>query len=352
MKASMRMERQRLGWLFATALVAAGLHAWTPAGPHSWHWLHLLAGKLYYLPIVMAAAWFGTRVTAAVTLAVSALSLAHIARNWAGLPMVQAEQLAEIVTFWVVGMVCSWLFGRERAAREATRVAHGETLGALASSLELREQYTGGHSRRVRDYALLLADAMGIRDSAFLASLAQGALLHDVGKIGIPDRVLLKPAELAPAERALMRRHPEMGAALVGHIAWLRGPAELIRAHHERYDGSGYPRGLSGEAIPLAARIFAVGDAFDALTTDRPYHEARSWEEAALTIAAGRGSQFDPDVADAFSRIAFERWAGVAAATRVNLRRAAASEGGSRLADQPAEDPVPGAVRVVDQERL
>jgi hypothetical protein len=311
-----------------------------------------VAGKLYYLPIVMAAAWFGGRATAAVMAAVSALSLAHIARNWAGLPMVQAEQLAEIVTFWLVGIVCSWLFGRERAAREATRVAHEETLEALASSLELRERYTGGHSRRVCHYALLLADAMGIRDAGFRASLAQGALLHDVGKIGIPDRILLKAAPLEASEQGLMRRHPEMGAALVGDIAWLRGSAELIRAHHERYDGSGYPRGLSGEAIPLAARIFAVGDAFDALTTDRPYHAARSWEEAASTIAGGRGSQFDPDVADAFSRIPFERWASVAAATGVRLRRDAASGGGPRLANQPAKGPVPGDGPAINRERL
>jgi HD-GYP domain-containing protein (c-di-GMP phosphodiesterase class II) len=310
-----------------------------------------VAGKLYYLPIVMAAAWFGGRATAAVTAAVSALSLAHIARNWAGLPMVQAEQLAEITTFWLVGMVSAWLFHRERAAREATRVAHEETLGALASSLELRERYTGGHSRRVRDYSLLLADEMGIRDPSFRASLAQGALLHDVGKIGIPDRILLKPSPLEPSEQDLMRRHPEMGAALVGEIAWLRGPGDLIRAHHERYDGSGYPRGLAGAAIPLAARIFAVGDAFDALTTDRPYHAARSWQEAASTIAGGRASQFDPDVADAFSRIPFESWASVAAATGVRLRRDAASAG-LRLSRELSKDPASAVAPRVNEERL
>lgn len=265
--------------------VAAALHALSPAGPHAWHWLHLVAGKLYFLPILLAAAWFGTRATVGVTLAVSALSAAHIARDWAGHPMVQAEQFAEIVTFWMVGLVSSALFRRERHAREETRLAHEETLAALASSLELRERYTAGHSRRVRDYALLLADEMGLRDPAFLASLAQGALLHDVGKIGIPDRILLKPAPLDPEERAVMRRHPEMGASLIGEIASLRAARELILAHHERYDGGGYPHGLAGAAIPLAARIFTVADTFDAVTTDRPYHAALSWEEAASTIA-------------------------------------------------------------------
>ena len=308
-------------------VVAAGLlHAFTPAGPHAWHWLHLVAGKLYFLPILLAAAWFGARATAGVTLAVSALSAMHIARDWAGLPMVQAEEVAEIATFWLVGLVSSVLLRRERQAREATDVAHEETLAALAGSLELRERYTAGHSRRVRDYALLVADEMGLRDPAFLAGLAQGALLHDVGKIGIPDRILLKPAPLEREERAVMRQHPEMGASLLGDIASLRAARELILSHHERYDGAGYPRGLAGAAIPLAARIFTVADAFDALTTDRPYHEALSWEEAASKVADGRGSQFDPDAADAFLRVPFEAWARVAAATGVTLRRCVSRE--------------------------
>ncbi len=306
--------------------MAGGLHALTPAGPHAWHWLHLLAAKLYYLPIVIAPAWLGTRGTVVVTLVVSALSAAHIARAWADLPMVQAEQVAEIATFWLVGLVSATLFHHEREAREATREAHEETLAALAGSLELREHYTAGHSRRVRDYALVIANEMGLRDPAFLTELAQGALLHDVGKIGIPDRILLKPGPLGEEERNTMRRHPEMGASLVGEIGWLRPARALIRAHHERYDGRGYPQGLAGATISLAARIFAVADAFDALTTDRPYHTALSWEEAVSKIADGRGSQFDPDAAVAFLRIPFDAWARVAGGTGVSLRRGLSSE--------------------------
>ena len=335
----MTMERRRFQWLAATTLLAAGLHVATPAGPHSWHWLHLVAQQLYYVPILMAAAWFGMRVTLGTTAAVSALSVVHVLKDWAGLPMVQAEELAQLAGFWVIAPVSAALFGRERRALEQVRLAHEETLGALASSLELRERYTGGHSRRVRDYALLLADEMAIRDAGFRASLAQGALLHDVGKIGIPDDILLKPAPLEDGERAVMRRHPEMGASLVGDIVWLRPARELIRAHHERYDGSGYPRGLSGAAIPLAARIFAVADAFDALTTDRPYHDALSWREAARIVARGRASQFDPDVADAFVRIPFEGWSRVAAGTGVTLRcdpSSGASGPAVRVPDGPA----------------
>lgn len=323
----MRATQRSRRLIVAAGLGLAGaLHAFTPAGPHAWHWLHLVAGKAYLFPILLAAAWFGTRATAGVTLAVSGLSTAHIARDWAGLPMVQAEEFAEIATFWLVALVASALFRREREAREATRVAHEETLAALAGSLELRERYTAGHSRRVRDYALLVADEMGLRDPAFLANLAQGALLHDVGKIGIPDRILLKPAPLELEERAVMRRHPELGASLIGELASLRTARELILAHHERYDGAGYPRGLAGLAVPRAARIFTVADAFDALTTDRPYHDALSWEEAASTVADGRGSQFDPDATDAFLRVPFETWARTAVATGVTLRRRVSNE--------------------------
>ncbi len=308
----------------ATTLVAAAVHAATPAGPHSWHWLHLAARQLYYVPLLAAAAWFGMRVTLATALTVTALSVLHVAKDWAGLPMVQAEELAQLAGFWITAPVAAALFSRERSALEEVREAHGETLAALAASLELRERYTGGHSRRVRDYALVLADRMALRDAAFRTSLAQGALLHDVGKIGIPDRILLKPGPLGDEELSAMRRHPELGASLVGDREWLRPARDLVLSHHERWDGGGYPRALAGPAIPLAARIFAVADAFDALTTDRPYHDAVSWEEAAAEIAGGRGSRFDPDVVDAFERVPFAEWERVASATGVALTLASA----------------------------
>jgi len=308
----------------AGALLLTGLlHAITPVGPSGWHWLHLMAQKLYLAPIIMAGALLGPSGAFVATAAASALFAVHIILDWRGFEMVQAGQVAEIANFWIVGAVAAILFRHEREAREATRVAHEETLAALAGSLELRENYTAGHSRRVRGYALVIAEEMGLRDPAFLANLAQGALLHDVGKIGIPDRILLKPGPLGEEERSTMRRHPQMGASLVGEIAWLRPARALILAHHERYDGAGYPQGLAGATIPLAARIFTVADAFDALTTDRPYHEALSWEEAALKIKDGSGTQFDPDACVAFLRIPYHAWAHVAAGTGVTLRRGA-----------------------------
>lgn len=329
----------RSRFVVAALMLASALHWLTPAGVHQWHWAHVTAAKLYYVPIVLAAAWFQPGTVGGVLATISILTTLHVVRDWTGSVMLQTEQLAEIVSFWIVGIVSAALFRRERLARRRTREAHGETLVALAGSLELRERHTAGHSRRVRDYALLLAHEMGCREPAFLSSLADGALLHDVGKIAVPDRVLLKPGPLTPDEWTLMRQHPESGAALVGHIPSLSTVRELILAHHERYDGSGYPGGLRGDAIPLGARMFSVADAFDALTTDRPYRGAQCWEEAARTIARGRGSQFDPDIVDAFLRVSYETWARAASATGAGLLRDAEPSRGHALefeTDHPA----------------
>lgn len=214
--------------------------------------------------------------------------------------MVQAEQLASVATFWVIAAMSSWLFGRIRSALEELRAAHEETLTALASSLELRERYTAGHSERVRDYALKIAENLSMRDPVELSNLAAGARFHDIGKIGIPDEVLLKEDLLDGEDWNEIRRHPELGATLIGRIPFLSGTRELVLSHHEKFDGTGYPRGLSGERIPLGARIFSVADAFDAMTTTRPYHKASAIEEARRAISAGKGSQFDPRVVEAF----------------------------------------------------
>lgn len=314
-------SRAKVAGVLCAVAAAALLHAAAPAGPHGWHLIHLVAAKLYYVPLLLAAAWLDLRLTIAVAALVTSLSLAHTSADWAGWRMVQAEQAAETATFWVVAGLGWMLFRRERSAREAVRAGHEETLALLVSSLELRERETGGHSRRVRDYALLLADEMGLVAAAFREDLTRGALLHDIGKIGLPDAILLKPGALDRAEAAAMRSHPALGAALAGDREWLRGAREVILAHHERWDGDGYPLGLRRTGIPLAARVFAVADAFDAMTSDRPYHRGRSWEEAAWSVAEARSSHFDPDVADAFLRVPFEAWARAAARGGVSLRR-------------------------------
>lgn len=335
----------RLKWIVAVTVIAAALHTLAPAGPHAWHWVHLVSAKLYFVPILLGAAWFGLAGSLWAALAVSGLYGLHVARDWAALPMMQAEGISEIATFWTVGVLAGVLFTRVRRALHEVHVAHDETLSALASSLELRERYTAGHSRRVRGYSLLLAEAMGLHDPHFCEHLAMGAFLHDVGKIGIPDSLLLKPGFLAEDERRVMCTHPELGARLIGPIGFLSGARAAVRAHHERWDGQGYPNGLRGEGIPLAARLFAVVDTFDALTTDRPYHVGLTYEDAIAEILRHAGTQFDPAPADAFAHVPFERLVAVAAETGVTLRRddagTSANQGGGDGYDQ-----LPSGVRV------
>jgi HD-GYP domain-containing protein (c-di-GMP phosphodiesterase class II) len=234
--------------------------------------------------------------------------------------MTQAGQVGEIASFWIVALASSLFFRRERRALEETAIAHRETIAALTSSLDLRERETGLHSTRVREYALLLADRMGIGDPGTRDSMGMGALLHDVGKIGVPDGVLLKKGGLTEEEREAVRRHPELGASLLDRIPFLSGAREIVRFHHEKYDGTGYPHGLKGEDIPVGSRIFAVVDAFDALTTDRPYRSAVSYREAAAWIREQRGASFDPTVADVFLRIPFGELRDLAVRYGVALR--------------------------------
>ncbi len=185
----------------------------------------------------------------------------------------------------------------------ALQQAHEETVLALATALELRDDETGGHTSRVADLALALA-AVVAPDLAEDPCLRYGFLLHDIGKIGIADAILQKPGRLDEAETQQIQMHTTLGVQLVSRVPHLRGVAEeVIGYHHERWDGSGYPWGLAGEDIPRAARIFAVADAFDAMTNARPYHAPMPWARALEEIIEGSGTQFDPVVVDAFSQL-------------------------------------------------
>jgi putative nucleotidyltransferase with HDIG domain len=194
------------------------------------------------------------------------------------------------------------------ALRERT---YDATLTALTSALDFRDNETGGHSDRVVAYMELLLEQMNIR-GAELATLRRGALLHDVGKIGVPDNILRKPTALSETEWAVMKRHPEFGARIIAGIPFLEEVARIVRHHHERWDGMGYPDGLKGDRIPLGARIFAVGDSFDAMTSDRPYRRALLIDAAREEIRRCGNSQFDPAVVTAFLSIPVARLAAVA----------------------------------------
>jgi len=192
------------------------------------------------------------------------------------------------------------MLGVERAQRELLQSAYLQTVSALAGALESKDTGTRAHSQRVQSYATALAQAVGegvVRDE----SAPYGFLLHDVGKIGIPDGILQKPGPLSPAERRKMETHTVLGEAMLSGVVFLKGEGlKIVRSHHERWDGRGYPDGLVRDEIPLGARIFAVADALDAMTSHRAYRRAMSWNAAHAEILDQRKRQFDPDVVDAF----------------------------------------------------
>jgi ribonuclease P protein subunit RPR2 len=191
----------------------------------------------------------------------------------------------------------------ERGQRRALQNAYQQTVSALGSALESRDTGTSEHSERVQRYALELARVVDPELSED-PSVEYGFLLHDVGKIGIPDEILRKPGPLSEVERRLMQTHTVLGEQMLGDVVFLKSEGlKVVRHHHERWDGGGYPDGLIGTDIPLGARIFAVADAFDAMTSDRPYRRARDWHSAGAEILDNAKQQFDPYVVEAFRQV-------------------------------------------------
>lgn len=190
-------------------------------------------------------------------------------------------------------------FKQERARSQQLRESYMLTVRALASAVEARDAYTGRHAERVAAYGLQIAQACGMR-IADEPQIEFGFLLHDVGKVAVPDAILFKPGPLTSIERAVIEQHPITGTEIVRDIEFLGAARDVIRSHHERWDGAGYPDGLANNDIPLSARVFAVADTLDALTSQRPYRAASSFAEARAIIMKESGAAFDPDVVSAF----------------------------------------------------
>lgn len=186
-------------------------------------------------------------------------------------------------------------------------ISYDQTLEALVTALEFRELETTMHTRRVVLYSMALAQKLGLSEDQ-TQQLRRGALMHDIGKIGVPDAILNKPGPLSEDEWVQMRRHSSLGVDILEGIMFFQGAIDIVGASHEQYDGSGYPHGLKGEEIPLGARIFAVVDALDAITSDRPYRKAQSFDVAYKEIKSKRGTQFDPKVIDAYLAIDEDEW--------------------------------------------
>jgi putative nucleotidyltransferase with HDIG domain len=198
-------------------------------------------------------------------------------------------------------------FKRERERAQELRDSYMATVRALSNAVEARDAYTGKHAERVASYGLELAAACGMKLTE-TPEIEFGFLLHDIGKVAIPDAILFKPEPLSDAERAVMERHTVIGWEILRGIDFLGEAKTVVRSHHEHFDGSGYPDNLRREEIPLAARVFSVADVLDALTTLRPYRSASPLNVAREVILAGSGSQFDPEIIAVFASIPDERF--------------------------------------------
>ena len=193
-------------------------------------------------------------------------------------------------------------YRRERARAQQLRRSYKATVQALANAVEARDAYTGKHVGRVAAYGLAIAFAAGV-EVADEPQMEFGFLLHDVGKVAVPDAILFKPGALTPHEFSCVADHAVIGYEILRHLDFLDEATQVVRHHHERWDGMGYPDSLKGEQIPLSARVFAVADTLDALTTDRPYRAAVGWEQAREEILQAVGTQFDPTVIAAYDTI-------------------------------------------------
>ena len=231
--------------------------------------------------------------------------------------------------------------GELRTALRNIQGTYQTTLLALVRALDAREHETSDHSQRVVKYTEAIAERLSLRGPE-LEEIGRGALLHDIGKIGVPDAVLLKPAKLTTEEWKEMRRHPDIGYDMIRSIEFLNTPAAIVLSHQERFDGRGYPRCLRGEEIHIGARIFAVADTLDAMTSDRPYRKGTTFENAVDEIQRCAGSQFDPEVVCAFMDI------GVKNLRRIKDDMAAAKARESGEAEQDARDAEEALDRALD----
>ncbi len=304
------------GWILLFTTYAAATFALATTGLSGLGRVGLvLLPILAYILINPRTGWVATGFSIVIYLAVAILaneglvnilidSKAESVMAWAmsGATMVTLLLAAMVVIDRFYRLLLKALISQRRAAMELEQ-AYNSTLEGWARALELFDRETECHSRNVTQLTLELARTMGVSTSE-LIDIYRGALLHDIGKMGVPESVLMKPGELDETERAEMNKHPEYARQMLGPIEFLRQALDIPYCHHEKWDGSGYPRGLKGEEIPLSARIFSVVDVWEALTAKRPYHHPWPRDRALEFIREHAGSHFDPRVVDAFMNLA------------------------------------------------
>lgn len=224
-----------------------------------------------------------------------------------GIILQSPNVLLAILMVAIISIFSFILLNRFQSYVRAIKTSYDQQLMGIVkgviATLELKDPYTKGHSERVANYALVLAKALGKYSEEDLKSFNYSCLLHDIGKVNIPDHILMKPSNLTTEEYQIIKSHPEVGALAVSKISGLKSNVEVIRFHHERWDGMGYPDRLIGENIPFLARVTAIADAFDAMTSSRSYRSALSVEEAYQRIIDGKGTQFDPELVTVFQEV-------------------------------------------------
>jgi len=295
-----RLSARRLKALVIFVAVSAltGAHFLVAHGTHGLHEIHIVLGGMYLIPIIAAAVWFGLRGSLATTTVISLAYYAHIRLSWPEQPMENANQFAMIVVYWVVGTVAGALVNLEERERErrlkAEREIIIESIAGLSNALRFRDEYTRRHSEHVSRLAVQIGKRAGLSpDRLDIVRLA--GLVHDVGKIGIRDDVLLKPHDLSEEELAVIKRHPIIAAEILSPIRGAKEIADIVLAHHECPDGSGYPRGSKGEEIPVEARIVRVADVFASLLEERPYKPSMEVKRAMEIIRELSGTKLDAD---------------------------------------------------------
>jgi putative nucleotidyltransferase with HDIG domain len=270
------------------------------------------SGEVYR---IISKPWHQQELLSTVRQAAEASRLRHDNERLAGEVQRQNGQLREINS------------RLEEMVRQRTQAL----LEGLIAALDYRDAETQWHSRRVSLYARRLAQQLGMHEPD-LTTIEHGALLHDIGKIAVRDGVLLKPGPLSPGEWKEMKKHAELGWALLQRVEYLRPASRIVLQHQEKWDGTGYPAGLAGEEIVVGARVFHIVDTMDAITSDRPYRKARSFGEACAEVVRCRGTQFDPQVVDAFLTVPAEEW------QRIRLDVETVAVLSTDLAEQP---PIP-----------
>jgi len=289
-------------------LLLIGLAHWlTPTSGHSFHMWHVIFRKLFFVPILLAAVWYDLKGAMWCALMTSLIFIPHVVLQWSGQVGENINQVGEVITLWMVALTSGFFIKREKQALKFLVATREGALLALVKALDMREHHTHLHSVRVSRIAVHIGRRMKL-SRIKLDTLRQASLLHDIGKIGIPDSIILKESPLTKEEWEVMKRHPKIGRDILASVLFLSNLSEIIYCHHEKFDGTGYPSGCIGTEIPFLARIFAVADVFDALTSDRPYHRRVSYAEAIQHIASEANTHFDPLVVNAFLEIDGKEW--------------------------------------------